>query len=185
MPDDAQLLEAYARRGDVESLSALVSRHAVWLKALLRGLLPGASDAEDAFQEVWVRVIQSAGTYRGGSVRAYLARIARSAVVDRHRRELPTVSLDIPAEDGETPLEDLPDERPGTVGELAARASAEEIRNAVRDLPPGPRQVLLLRVEAGLSFNEIADQLGVPMGTALGWMRAASAQMRKRLGRWT
>ena len=127
MPDDAQLLEAYARRGDVESLSALVSRHAVWLKALLRGLLPGASDAEDAFQEVWVRVIRSAGTYRGGSVRAYLARIARSAVVDRHRRELPTVSLDIPAEDGETPLEDLPDERPGT-GSACVRGGDPERR---------------------------------------------------------
>lgn len=184
MPDDAQLLEAYVRRGDVESLSALVARHAVWLKALLHGLLPGKSDAEDVFQEVWVRVIRSAGAFRGGSVRAYLARTARSVVVDRHRRELPTVSLDIPDGAGGTPLDDLPDERPGTAGELAARASAEEIRNAVRDLPEGPRQVLLLRIEAELSFSEIAEQLGVPMGTALGWMRAATAQMKKRLGRW-
>lgn len=183
MPDDAQLLADYARRGVVESLSALVSRHAVWLKALLHGLLPGKADAEDAFQEVWVRVIRSAGSFRGGSVRAYLARIARSVAVDRFRRELPTVSLDVPDATGGTPLEDLADEHPGTGEVLTARASAEEIRAAVRELPEGPRQVLLLRIEAELPFREIAEQLGIPMGTALNWMHVATEAMKKRLGR--
>ena len=48
MAEDADLLHAYARRGDVRSLSALVKRHAAWMQALLRGLLPSAADADDA-----------------------------------------------------------------------------------------------------------------------------------------
>ena len=185
MPDDVQLLQAYARRGDVGSLSALVDRHAVWLTALLRGHLRAKADVDDAFQEVWTRVIRSAGGYRGGSVRAYLARIAQTVVVDRLRRTRPTVSLDQPGEDGGTPLEDLPDTHPGTREAVDMRTSADEIREAVRGLPEGPRRVLLLRLEAELPFREIAGELGIPVGTALNWMHVATEQLRRRLRRRT
>ena len=55
MEEDAQLLFAYARRGDVQSLAALVRRHATWMQALLRGMLPVAADVDDVFQETWMR----------------------------------------------------------------------------------------------------------------------------------
>ena len=48
------------RRGDLESFSALVSRHGVWMLVLLRGILNSVSDADDAFQDTWIRVIKSA-----------------------------------------------------------------------------------------------------------------------------
>ena len=185
MPDDVQLLEAYARRGDVESLSALVARHAVWLTALLRGHLRAKADVDDAFQDVWTRVIRSASGYRGGNVRAYLARIAQSVLVDRLRRSSPTVSLDRPDEDGGTPLEDLPDTHAGTREDIDVRASSDEIQEAVRDLPEGPRRVLLLRLEAELPFRDIAEELGIPVGTALTWMHVAAEHLRRRLRRRT
>ena len=86
MEEDSELLYAYSRRGDVQSLAALVRRHTVWMQALLRSLLPEAADADDAFQETWVKVIRSASSYRGGKVKSYLATVALSVALDRIRR---------------------------------------------------------------------------------------------------
>ena len=181
MEEDSELLFAYSRRGDVESLSALVRRNAVWMQAFLRGLLPTAVDAEDAFQETWVRVVKSAGRYRGGKVKPYLAVIARSAAIDRLRQMGRFVSLD--AEDGEgSAAECLPDESPSPGERFESKATAEDVREAVRALPEGPRQVLLMRIEGELSFKEIATELGVPLGTALTWMRTATLKLKDMLG---
>ena len=93
MEEDVQLLFAYARRGDVQSLAALVRRHATWMQALLRGMLPVAADVDDVFQETWMRVIRAAPRYRGGMVKPYLATVARSAAGGRgqadDRRRIP------------------------------------------------------------------------------------------------
>ena len=94
MEEDVQLLFAYARRGDVQSLAALVRRHATWMQALLRGMLPVAADVDDVFQETWMRVIRAAPRYRGGMVKPYLATVARSAAIDHLRRTRAVVSLD-------------------------------------------------------------------------------------------
>lgn len=182
MPDDVQLLQDYARRGDVRSLTALVARHGAWLNALLRGLLPARADADDAFQEVWMRVIRRADGYRGGNVKAYLARIARTAAIDRLRRVERTVSLDVRDEEGVSCAENIPAPEPGPRDAVEVRASAEEVRAALRELQAGPRQVLLLRIEAEMSFREIAGELDVPIGTALTWMHAAVDHLKRKLG---
>lgn len=183
MTEDGQLLLAYSRRGDVASLSALVTRHQVWLKAYLRGLLPSDSDVDDVFQDTWMRVIKSCGSFRGGSVRAYLTAIARSTLVDRYRRNgRPWVPLDAAVREGATVSDTVEDPalRPGEVAEI--RATAEDIRRAVRTLPEGPREVLLMRIEGELSFKEIASVMRVPQGTALTWMHVATVRLRKMLG---
>lgn len=181
---DADLLLAYARRGDVSALSTLVSRNAVWLTAFLRGML-SAADADDAFQEVWVRIIKTADAYKGGAIRSYLARMARSVAIDRIRREGRLVSLDVTDENGDTPLADLPGDTPTPLETLEAKATAEDVRTAIHDLPIRERQVLLLRVEGELSFKEIAEELGIPLGTALTWMHNATARLRRQLGEKT
>ena len=182
MEEDRELLFAYVRRGDVKSLSALVRRHSVWMQAFLRALLPTAADAEDAFQETWIRVVQSAGKYRGGNVRPYLTVIARSVAIDRLRQTGRFASLDVEDEEGRSAAERLPDAAPSPSERLEAQASAEDVRAAVRLLPEGPRQVLLMRIEGELSFKEIASELGVPIGTALTWMHAATLKLKKILG---
>lgn len=182
MEGDSELLFAYARRGDVEALSALVRRHSAWMQALLRGLLPTAADAEDAFQDAWVRVVKSAGKYRGGAVRPYLAVVARSAAMDRLRRAGRLVSLDAEDAEGESAAGRLPDEGPTPGERFESKATAEDVREAVRALPEGPRQVLLMRIEGELHFKEIASALGVPLGTALTWMRVATLKLKEMLG---
>lgn len=182
MADDSELLAAYARRGDVRSLSELVVRHAVWMRALLRGLLPTESDADDAFQETWVKVIRSAGSYRGGKVKAYLAAVARTTAIDRLRRLGGYVSLDDDAGEGAGVAATAADATPDPGEKFESAATAEEVRLAVRALPEGPRQVLLMRIEGELSFREIAEALSVPLGTALTWMRTATLRLREILG---
>lgn len=182
MDEDQKLLFAYSRRGDVASLSALVRRHSTWMQAFLRGLLPTAADAEDAFQDTWVRVVKSAGSYRGGKVRPYLAVVARSAAMDRMRQMGRMVSLDAEDEEGISAAERLSDDGPSPGERFESKATAEDVRRAVQTLPEGPRQVLLMRIEGELSFKDIASGLGVPLGTALTWMRAATLKLKEILG---
>lgn len=188
MADDPELLRAYASRGDVASLSALVRRHAVWMQALLRGMLPSAADADDAFQEAWVRVMKSAGSYRGGKMKSYLATVARSAALDLMRRSGRLASLDAgEAVRGESAADAVPDPAPDPGARFESSATSGDVRAAVRELPAGRRQVVLMRIEAEMTFREIAEAMGIPLGTALTWMREATEFLRKRLGgsQWT
>lgn len=179
--DDASLLLDYARRGDVRSLSALVSRSERWLMSYLRGSAPSDADAEDAFQECWMRVIRSARSYRGGSVRSYLIRVARNVMIDRYRRRDPA-NVSIDDETASDLAASLESAGPTPAESLETTLSSEEIRREVRLLPEGPREVLLMRIEGELSFREIAEQMGIPLGTALTWMRSATIRLRKKLG---
>lgn len=181
MDEDQKLLMAYSCRGDVSSLSALVQRHSVWMQAFLRGLLPSETDVEDVFQETWVRVVKSATKYRGGRVKPYLAVVARSAAMDRLRQAGRMVSLDAGVGMQESALESIPDERLSPSESFVSKATAEDVRRAVRSLPEGPRQVFLMRIEAELPFKEIALALGVPIGTALTWMRTATLKLKEIL----
>ena len=182
MEEDVQLLFAYARRGDVQSLAALVRRHATWMQALLRGMLPVAADVDDVFQETWMRVIRAAPRYRGGMVKTYLATVARSAAIDHLRRTRAVVSLDDEEGEGAAAATTAAAEGPTPGEEFESQATSDDVRRAVGTLPEGPRQVLLMRVEGGLSFREIAAELAIPLGTALTWMRSATLKLRRMLG---
>ena len=181
MSEDAELLKNYARRGDPQALSALVVRHSRWMAALLRGMLPD-SEVEDALQDAWLKVIRSAGKFRGEGVKAYFGIIARSVAIDRLRRSGRMVSLDAEGALAESAASELVDESPLPNESFESSATKEEGLKAVRALPEGPRQVLLLRIEAELTFREIAEELAVPLGTALTWMRTATLRLKEELG---
>ncbi len=178
MEEDGELLNAYARRGDVESLAALVRRHSTWMQAFLRGMLHEAADADDAFQETWMRVIRSVGSYRGGNVRSYLATVARSVAIDHIRRERGNVSLDADEGEGASVAASAAAGGPTPGERFESKATSEDVRRAVHALPEGPRQVLLMRIEGDMPFREIAAELDVPLGTALTWMRTATLKLR-------
>jgi len=181
MSEDAELLTDYARRGDVKALSSLVVRHSPWMAALLRGMLPDA-DVDDALQDAWLKVIRSAHHFRGEGLKAYLGAISRSVAIDRLRQGGKTISLDAAAGEGDAPREESVDSQPLPNERFELSATKDDVIRAVRDLPDGPRQVLLLRLEAEMSFREIAGELHVPLGTALTWMRTATLHLRKKLG---
>lgn len=129
-----------------------------------------------------MRVIRAAPHYRGGQVKPYLATVARSAAIDHLRRTRAVVSLDDEEGEGAAAAATVAAKGPAPGEAFESQATFDDVRRAVGTLPEGPRQVLLMRVEGGLSFREIAVELAIPLGTALTWMRSATLKLRRMLG---
>lgn len=181
--DDAELMAAYVR-GDVSAMDALVARYRQPLFAWFLGMTGNRAVAEDLFQDCWYRVIRSAERFSDISFKAWLWRIARNLTIDLHRKKKPDASLDVPLDaDGEgdgATLGDLIPSAAHTPGEQAELADMRlRVRRAVASLTPGQREVFLMRTEAGLPFNEIAGQLGIPLNTALGRMHDALGKLKR------
>jgi RNA polymerase sigma-70 factor (ECF subfamily) len=129
---------------------------------LARWLMGNDADAEDVVQEACVNAIAAARTFRGGDVRAWLLTIVRNgcySVFRRRRgREMTTVDEDV------NPLVS-PDASPESLA--LGRERAERVHAALANLPVEFREALVLREFEGLSYKEIADVMGVPIGTVM------------------
>ncbi len=175
--DDA-LVTAF-KRGDQDALDLLVARHGAALLAYLRRR---SSEAEDLYQESWLRAISHIHRYRRGSFRAWLIVIARNTLIDTIRRRRPTLSLDASlGETGVTLADLLSDEAAPVPETVASQEAAGTILAAVAALPESQREVFYLRYEQGLSFTEIAQLLNIPLNTALGRMHYAVTKLRQQL----
>lgn len=181
MASDEELFSAYVRSEDVEALSELILRHERRLMAFLTGLL-GIAEAEDAFQEVWCKVMTRASSYRGGAFAAYLITTARRLAIDRLRRRRVSISLDESVEEGTPWGESIQDLSPSPAEKVEFKATSAEVRESVLGLPLGPRQVVLMRIEGEMSFKDIARELSVPLGTVLTWMHTATQILKREIG---
>jgi RNA polymerase sigma factor (sigma-70 family) len=147
---------------------------------LARWLTRTPADAEDALQEAVLRAFRSFDRLRPNSPRAWLLRIVRNCCYDLRKQN---------ARDGESIREDKelsldaaspvlgvhaenPEER------LLRMADAQALETALRDLAPDYREVFLLREIEGLSYKEIAEVAGVPIGTVMSRLSRARAQLR-------
>lgn len=180
---DEALLTAYLE-GDARALNSLVERHQQQLYAYIRSMVTEPADADDTFQEVWMRVMQKAARYRKNNFRGWLMRIARNLVIDRYRRRRPTVSLDARTREGTAVGELLASGDRGPRQEVAGRDVAEFVGTRVAELPLAQREVFVMRTEQDLSFKEIAALQGVSINTALGRMHYAVGRLRQELEQW-
>lgn len=168
---------------DEARLRSLVASHGRWLLVFLRGLLGDTTEAEDAFQDVWLRLAKSSAPFRGSGEKAYLAKLARSVAIDRFRRAHPEESLDAANDaSGASAAEMISDGSPTPAERFASAAAAADVRAAVARLPFRQRQVVLMRIEGEMEFREIAEDLNVPLGTALTLMRRAVQALKRDLG---
>ena len=181
LKSDADLLAAYAK-GDVPCLDLLVERYRRALFSWFLGMTGSRSDAEDLFQDVWIRIIRNADRFKDVSFRAWMWQIARNLLIDFRRKRKPDISLDDVEDSEDQPLLDTlvaPDASPRDVVErvdLAKRAM-----QAVGKLPSVQREVFLMRVQGDLPFNEIAKVLKIPLNTALGRMHDATTRLKQLL----
>jgi RNA polymerase sigma factor (sigma-70 family) len=134
------------------------------------------ADAQDLVQEVLLRVRRGLATYRPGSLEAWLSRITTNAFLDETRRRKRRPS---------EPLPDDPD-RVLAGGEDAATAFAsatlsDDVQGALRALPDEYRAAVVLCDVVGLPYGEIADQLGVPVGTVRSRIHRGRALLRSSL----
>jgi RNA polymerase sigma-70 factor (ECF subfamily) len=188
MSDPDQRLARKAGRGDRRALGRLYDRHRCRLLGFLVKSLGRRDLAEDVFQDVWIKVMNSIGAYspdQGAGFRAWLYRVAANAAVDRLRYEALRRTAQPSATGGQNlPLDAdrLPSTRPGPERLAASRALAASLDAGMRRLSHRQRCAVLLRHQQGMSYPEIAAALAVPQGTAKTLVHRGLLRLREELG---
>ena len=153
---DADLLQRVGT-GDRAAFETLYNRYARSVFGLALRRLGDRGTAEDAVQEAFAAVWRSAATFRPerGPGAPWLYTVARNAIADRGRRRAPTAA--------EVP--DLPDSDPLPGERAEAEWVSWRVHRALEELAFAERQVIELAYWGGLSQSEVADFLGIPLGT--------------------
>jgi RNA polymerase sigma-70 factor, ECF subfamily len=172
-------LVAWASQGDAGAFAELVRRHSNLVYRVALRML-GNEDAQDASQEVWVRVWRNIKGFRGESAfSTWLYRITLNTCLSVRQRESRRQEREYGDE-----LPYLPEPPGGEADPEAAALSAErrqEIEAALQHVRAEHRAALVLRHMEGLSYAEIAEVLEVPDGTAKGWVSRGRTAMRVAL----
>lgn len=135
------------------------------------------ADAQDLVQEVLLRVRRGLGSYEPGSMQGWLSRITTNAFLDdtRRQRRRPVGALP------DNPDRVIPAAAPAD--EVSAATSlSSDVQRAVEELPDEYRVAVVLCDVIGLSYAEIAESLGVPVGTVRSRIHRGRARLRERLG---
>jgi RNA polymerase sigma-70 factor (ECF subfamily) len=179
--DDAKVLAEY-RAGDAEALGRLVEKYKRPLFGFILRFSEGREDVDEVFQEVWVRAIKNMNRYRQKNLLSWLFRIAHNLMIDRIRQRRPVVSFDTPVHDGGVSIgELLTSPRLGPDDETGGHELGLRIETAAAQLPIEQREVFWLRMQADLSFKEIAKIQKCSINTALARMQYAVSKLRKEL----
>ncbi len=175
--DDRDLIARY-RRGDVAALEVLVERYKRQLFGYILNTTGNAGEADEIFQEAWLKVIRKIHLYRHKNFFGWLVRITHNVVIDRARRKKPTVSLDAESDGGTSISNMLADSGPSPRDGVGNEDLGLRIAEAVAVLPEEQKEVFLLRTKAELAFKEIAKIQGTSINTALARMQYALAKLR-------
>lgn len=148
---------------------------------LARYLMRNSTDAEDAAQECYLRALRHFDLYRGPAMKPWLLTILRNVCnaefERRGRRELASYDVDGDGESGETtPVWQAPAATPETM--LQQQQDGTTVRNLIAGLPQEFREVIVLREINELSYQEIADIAGVPIGTVMSRLARARTMLR-------
>ncbi len=150
--------------------------HGRFLYTVAYRLTGNDADAQDLVQEVLLRVRRGLATYRPGSLEAWLSRITTNAFLDETRRRKRRPSEPLP-EDAERVLVGGDD----AATALAAASISDDVQDALRALPDEYRAAVVLCDVVGLPYGEIADQLGIPVGTVRSRIHRGRAALRTAL----
>lgn len=140
---------------------------------LARWLLGSAQDAEDVVQDACVRALTFFDGFHGEDGRGWLLAIIRNTCYDRLRKGKRAAELSGSADE----LDRAADGGPSPEAEQLRRADRQMVRAGLEELPAEHREVLVLRELEGLSYKQIAQVTGVPIGTVMSRL----ARARKRL----
>jgi RNA polymerase sigma-70 factor (ECF subfamily) len=162
-----------AQQGDRQAFGELVRHHREGVVNVVYRMCGDANLAEDAAQEAFIRAWQHLPSYQPRSpLRNWVYRIATNVALDMLRRERETVDIDALS---------LATSNKGPEAMVEGKERGEHVRQAVLALPPASRVVLVLREYEGLSYQEIADTLGIPIGTVMSRLNYARNRLRESL----
>jgi RNA polymerase sigma-70 factor (ECF subfamily) len=180
-PDEAELL-ARAGQGDLSAFNALVERYQAAIYGLCLRLLGNPQAAEDTTQDAFISAYRRLDSFRGGSFRSWLFRIAANASYDelRWRSSRPHVSIDEPQGPGDRAF-DIADK----AASPDQRAEQSELRQAITDalaqLPDEQRLAVVLCDAQGLDYAEIAEVMQCSLGTVKSRIARGRGRLREIL----
>ena len=185
---DADLV-AEAARGDREAFRDLVERYQRRVLGVVLGMLHDRDAAMDVTQEAFIKAYRSIGSFKGdASFYTWIYRIAVNLAIDWQRREWRRPVAEgprgAPGEGpGEDPIDRIGDESPGAdpfhaTSDLQLRA---RVREAIDELTPDHKAVILLREVEGLSYDEISRVMQCSKGTVMSRLHYARKKLQKRL----
>ena len=144
---------------------------------LARWLLSNPADAEDAVQDACLRAFRFFDGFRGDDSRAWLLKIVRNTCyswIKKNRPTSPSEQFDETVHSGDGPREDAE-------AKLVSHVESERLRAALESLPAPLREILVLREIEELSYKEISNVKGVPMGTVMSGLSRARQRLRANL----
>jgi RNA polymerase sigma-70 factor, ECF subfamily len=185
---DADLVRRF-NGGDESAFLEIMRRYQAKILAVTQGLLHNRADAEEITQDTFVRAHRNLSGFRGdSSLATWLHRIAVNLARNRYwyffrRRRYATLSLDCPVgAEADSPLADLISaEGPDPARSAAREEFAALVAECMDALEDHHREVLVLRCVQNLSYEEIADRLGLHVGTVKSRIARARESLRARL----
>jgi len=174
------LAEAILKRiasGDASAVASCLDQYGGLVWSIARKMLRNIGDAEDAVQEIFIDVWKNAERFdeKISSETTFIAMIARRRIIDRIRRTNRRITADS-LEDVVTEPQSRDDRK------VQMSVEAEQAATALRSLKPEQQQVLQLSIVQGLSHQEIADLIGMPLGTVKTHARRGIIHAREMLG---
>jgi RNA polymerase sigma factor (sigma-70 family) len=147
---------------------------------LARYLLHDVDDADDAVQECYLRALRYFDTFRGTEIKPWLFAILRNVCRGEFaRRSHATLAMDDTTDDTEDAVPLWQEEQASPETEMLHQRDTEAIRRLVAELPDPFREAIVLREVNELSYSEIADVVGVPIGTVMSRLARARSMLRK------
>lgn len=178
LENDERQLISQARRGDVDAFNALVLMHQDHVFTAAYRVMGDQASAADYAQDAFITAFRKLDTYRGGSFRAWLVRIATNLCLDALRREKrrPAVSVEaITGESGDLPIADDSDS-PEDIAQ--SRELQRAIQACIEALNPDQRAVLVLSDVEGFNYQDIAQTVNTQVGTVKSRLSRARAAVR-------
>jgi RNA polymerase sigma-70 factor (ECF subfamily) len=179
--EDSELISAF--KGGVDgAFTELLNRYSSKVKTTIFLIVKDSYKAEDLTQECFIKAIDriSRGVYNEeGKFAPWIIRMAHNMAIDYFRKQKrnPTVIL----EDGSPVFNTMEFTEESIESAHVKQETAVRLKNVIQELPENQKEVLIMRHYAGLSFQEIAEETGVSINTALGRMRYALINLRKKV----
>lgn len=168
MTVDVSQCIARALAGDERAYTEILNRYQDQIYHFIYRMVKNAAQAQDLTQETFIKAFRALATFNSDyAFSTWLYKIAANNCIDFFRKKkLKTFSLDVPiqAKDGEL-QRDFADHDQNPEHELISRERAGQIQVAIDSLPEKYKQAILLRHSKDKSYEEIADELQIPLGT--------------------
>ncbi len=181
--DDATLVRG-CLKGEERAFTELLARYRGRVYGLALRMLQNEADAQDVAQEAFVKAFHSLASFDTKKpFGAWISKITANLCIDHYRkRRLAVVSLDVPIEgESGSRVREFEDRRPGPVEHLEFQDERQRLDALLDSLPDKYRTVVLLRHREDLSYDEIAEILGIPLGTVKARLHRAHNLLKRKL----